>query len=605
MNKKTYTQCFNDLAVSGGGASGIGVASALKAMPKSIRDRIKRVTATSVGALITGPFSAGLVPDLLDKHVWVFVNEILTQLNKNMFRGMTIKNDRLLLNTVKNAVEIGAYFSLKDLLKTNQSEKNLIQKLENTISNKFGFLSVEQKERIVSIARKWHHSKKNKLTKSTVPDINKSNQNGLGMLTFAELKLLSDVFPERFKEFRCFTTKERRGSLVKTLKAIFIQLFNAVFVQIMWGTIRFLLGLLLSLFTDKIFFSGSLLVKPTGLLLCNELTPDMTIVDGIAASSALPPVFNRRQHNINGNEEFLRDGGLYNNSGINVFNDDHNSDKQKIDKTIWVIYSTTDYYQDDKNTDFLHQKEKPKLSKRRLLDITNRYLGDSIDAILSIFFLPFIGLENTSINRMHYCHQKAVQMGYEPIILTTEGHGSTKFNRTHNETNAVKRNAYFAMIYFLRKKGVVDPIYSDAIVIHMMKTILTALINVKKELYFIQFSMSNDRLFSENLESLMEKFQTDIGKKYGVTSLTYYTLRLSEAIIHFEMTRSEVFNILVEKTKLKKVDLISLFGSGYNQIEAFVLQQQNTNTWKNHPLKSDLDKLMSIYQRFSGVQKNN
>ena len=122
-----------------------------------------------------------------------------------------------------------------------------------------------------------------------------------------------------------------------------------VFVQIIWGTIRFILGLLLSLLGNKNYFTGSLLIKPAGILLCNDLTPNVTIVDGMAASSALPPVFNRKQRFVNGREEFLRDGGLYNNSGINVFNDDYKSEKQEIDKTLWVIYSTTDYFQDDRN----------------------------------------------------------------------------------------------------------------------------------------------------------------------------------------------------------------------------------------------------------------
>ena len=70
------------------------------------------MTATSVGALISGPFAAGLNPSILDKHVWVFVNQLVTQLNRNMFRGMTAKNDRLLTNIVQNAIEIGAFFQL-------------------------------------------------------------------------------------------------------------------------------------------------------------------------------------------------------------------------------------------------------------------------------------------------------------------------------------------------------------------------------------------------------------------------------------------------------------------------------------------------------------
>ena len=128
-----------------------------------------------------------------------------------------------------------------------------------------------------------------------------------------------------------------------------------------------------------------------------------------------------------------------------------------------------------------------------------------------------------------------------------------------------------------------EPIYSDAIVIHMMKTILTALVNVK-ELYLIQLSMSNERL-SEDTGCLMDKLQSDLGKKYGVTSLTHYTLRLSRAIIHFDLGRSDILTYYLKKTLLKKVDLISLFASGYNQIETYISTKTVKESGQNIVLK--------------------
>ena len=142
--------------------------------------------------------------------------------------------------------------------------------LENKMSDKYGFLGVDQKKNIAAIVTKWCQSKTNNPPKLSVPNMNSSNKTGLGKLTFAELKLLNDVWPERFKEFRCFTSKVVKGSFFRAVKTMFLQLSNAIFVQIIWGNIRFLLSLLLSFFTDKELFSGSLSIKPSGYLLCNS-----------------------------------------------------------------------------------------------------------------------------------------------------------------------------------------------------------------------------------------------------------------------------------------------------------------------------------------------
>ena len=116
--------------------------------------------------------------------------------------------------------------------------------------------------------------------------------------------------------------------------------------------------------------------------------------------------------------------------------------------------------------------------------------------------------------------------------------------------------------------------------------------------------MSDERLFSEDLDSLYTKLQTGIGLKFGMTSLTYFTLRLAEAIVSFKLKRSEVFSILLEKTKLKRSDFISLFGTGYSQIEMYISNQKSHNQWSKHKLKHALKELMSIYKDFSGIQKN-
>ncbi|MDA8773666.1 hypothetical protein N9N03_00870 [Chlamydiia bacterium] len=605
LEQNQQTPIFEDLAISGGGSAGTGVFYALKSMPKSVHDRIKRVTATSVGAITGGGYVTGLSLDILDKHSNVFLDEVVPKLYKNFLRGKSIENDRLLRNMLKNKIEIGIFHSLNDFLLKKKSKDHLQKKLEDSLSGKFGFLGVDQKMLISSIVEKWCHSEINKPIKSSVPDINTSNEDGLGKITFAELKLLSDVWPERFKEFRCFTTKAIKGSVFRVIKTILLQLLNAIFVQIIWGNVRFIISLLLSFFTEKDFFSGSLSIKPSGYLLCSSFSPNMSITDGIMASCSLPGIFNLKCHKINSTtEEYLRDGGLYNNSGLNILGDDKNNAKNNPEKTIWIIYSTVNFYYEDRNMPSVYKYDKSKLSKRRLINVINRYLMDTIDALLSIFLLPFFGYENMRIDDMNYCHQKAIKLGYEPVILTTEGQSGRNFKRTTNEINVVKRNAFFAMEYYLRKRGLILTSYPAAITVHLMKTILTAVVDLKKDFNFIQLSMPNERLFSEDLDPLITKLQSEIGYKFGMTSLTHFTLRLSEAIIHFKLKRSEVFDILLEKTKLKRIDLISLFGTGYNQIDMYISNQKSQNQWCNHKLKHDLVKLMSIYKQFSGINKN-
>ena len=57
VNNKDKISIYEDLAVAGGGSAGTGVSYALKAMPKYVHDQIKRVTATSVGAMISGVYA--------------------------------------------------------------------------------------------------------------------------------------------------------------------------------------------------------------------------------------------------------------------------------------------------------------------------------------------------------------------------------------------------------------------------------------------------------------------------------------------------------------------------------------------------------------------
>ena len=177
----------------------------------------------------------------------------------------------------------------------------------------------------------------------------------------------------------------------------------------------------------------------------------MQIVDGIMASSSLPGIFNLKKHKINHAEMYLRDGGLYNNSGINILGDDQDNPMSCPKKTIWIIYSTVDFHSEDKNTKYMFNHQKSKLNRRRVMNIINLYLTDIIEALLSIFLLPFYGLENVKIHHAGYCHRMAIQMGYEPVILTTDGQAARNFKRTMNEINGVKRNAFLQWNVFAKK----------------------------------------------------------------------------------------------------------------------------------------------------------